>query len=322
MSIVERALEKAQARAAEQAAAETARKEPAAAPPPLAQPSIPAPMPVEASVSAPAPARHRATAVPPAEAVELDAGRAGRVEIDFTQLRADGRLASEALASRTEEEFRRIKWPVLNAIMHREGVTPARNNMVLVTSAVPGEGKTFTALNLALSIAREQDWHVLLVDGDLAQPALSLSLGLGGRTGLTELLADPAMDDADAIYTTNVEGLSVMPAGRRAENAPELLSSERMESVVSRFRAPASPTVVVVDSSPVLATNEAQVLSRYAGQILMVVRADFTEQRVVMEALSLLDRSKPVSSVLNRVEPSMVSRYYGYYYYGYGKESK
>jgi exopolysaccharide/PEP-CTERM locus tyrosine autokinase len=314
MSIVERALEKAQARAAQQSAQEASRKELPTEAPPEAPPAIP--------IATLEPSEETTRPAPAAEVVALEGGRAGSIQIDVEQLRAAGRLASPALAARTDEEFRRIKWPVLNAIMQREGATPARNNMVLVTSAVPGEGKTFTALNLALSIAREQDWEVLLVDGDLAQPALTASLGLGGRPGLTELLDDPAMDVADIIYTTNVRGLSVMPAGRRAENTPELLSSDRMGQVASRFGAPARPTVVVIDSPPVLATNEAQVLSRYAGQILLVVRADFTEQRVVMEALGLLDRTKPVNTVLNRVEPSMVSRYYGYYYYGYGKGSK
>ena len=312
MSIVERALEKAQAKAAQQSAHEARREEPKAPPQSPAEPEARAPEPRPAP-----PVRPPASA----EAVELS-GRAGSIDVDLDRLRSQGRLASEALASRTEEEFRRIKWPVLNAIMQREGSTPARNNMILVTSAVPGEGKTFTALNLALSIAREQDWHVLLLDADLAQPALTGSLGLNGRAGLTELLLNPDLAIADVIYATNIDGLSVMAAGRRAANAPELLSSERMATVVERWHRPATPTVVVVDSSPVLATNEAQVLSRYAGQILMVVRADFTEQRVVKEALGLLDRTKPVSSVLNRVEPSLVSRYYGYYYYGYGQEPK
>lgn len=251
------------------------------------------------------------------------AGARGRpVRIDLGRLRQEGRLAPEALAYQTEEEFRRIKWPVLNTIFGREGAAPAVNNVVLVTSAIPGEGKTFNALNLALSLAREPDLDVLLVDGDVAQPALTRTLGLSDERGLTDLMADQSLDAAAVIHPTSIERLYVVPAGARRDNSPELLASSRMASIMADLSNRMSPGVVLFDSPPILATNEAQVLSRYAGQILMVVMADSTEQRVVTEALSLLDRSKPINAVLNRVESSLVSRYYSHYYYGYGRGDK
>ncbi len=234
----------------------------------------------------------------------------GAVKVDFAELRAQGRLAPDGLAQRTEEEFRRIKWPLLNAIARREGAKPALNNLILVTSAVPGEGKTFTALNLALSLAREPDIEVLLVDGDVAQPTLSASLGITARRGLTDVVADQGLDLSNIICPTNVDRLFVAPAGARRDNSPELLASARMTSLMEELAQRVAPGVVVFDSPPVLATNEAQVLSRYVGQIVMVVRADQTEQRLVTEALSLLDRTKPVSAVLNKVESSLISRYY------------
>ncbi len=132
--------------------------------------------------------------------------------LDFVQLRQDGRLAPEALTHQTEEEFRRIKWPLLNAIAHREGARPAVNNIVLVTSAIPGEGKTFNALNLALSIARDRDLDVLLVDGDVAQPSLTASLGLTGRPGITNLLRD-----TDAACSTTS---STRPTSRSSKSCP------------------------------------------------------------------------------------------------------
>jgi exopolysaccharide/PEP-CTERM locus tyrosine autokinase len=245
--------------------------------------------------------------------------RGGNVVLDVLRLRADGRLPPEGLAQQAEEEFRRIKWPVLNAITRRDGVAPALNNIVLVTSAIPGEGKTFNALNLALSIARERDLEVLLVDGDVAQPALSASMGLAGKPGVTDLLRDSRLALDDVMYSTSVPGLYLLPAGARHENAPELLSSARMGTLIDELTRRMTPGVIVVDSPPILATNEAQVLTRYAGQVLLVVRADSTEQRVVTEALGLIDRNRPVSAVLNRIEPSLVSRYYNHYYYGYGK---
>jgi receptor protein-tyrosine kinase len=303
MSIVEKALQKAQIKT------ERAATRDAAAPqelPDLGQ--VPPP-------------RGTAAPLPETTARRAKPAHGGNVVLDFVQLRQDGRLPPEALTHQTEEEFRRIKWPLLNAIAHREGARPAANNMVLVTSAIPGEGKTFNALNLALSIARDRDLEVLLVDGDVAQPSLTASLGLTGRPGVTNLLRDTTMVLADIVYSTNIPQLEVVPAGVRQDNAAELLAGARMQAVVDQLCARVSSGVVIVDSPPILATNEAQVITRYAGQVLMVVRADSTEQRVLTEALSLIDKSRPVSAVLNRVEPSLVSRYYSHYYYGYGRSA-
>jgi len=298
MSIVERALQKAQSQRPQ---AEGVRTQEAV------QPAAPTARQVEAG---------------PVASDQRGVARGELIEIRIGQLRAEGRLAPESLAHQTEEEFRRIKWPLLSSIVGREGAAAAANNVVLVTSAIPGEGKTFNALNLALSMAREPDIEVLLVDGDVAQPALTASLGLSGRPGLTDLVAHADLDPAEVIHPTSIERLFVVPAGSRRDNSPELLASARMATVMAELSSRISPGVVLFDSPPILATNEAQVLSRYAGQILMVVLADSTEQRVVTEALALLDRSKPVSAVLNRVEPSLVSRYYHHYYYGYGQDRK
>lgn len=299
MSIVERALQKAQAAKPHPEVPPGAEREAAevAAPP-----------------TAPEPAPKPASAAP-----RTSLALGGLVKLDIANLRAQGRLAAEGLAHRTEEEFRRIKWPLLSAIAGSAGSTVAANNLILVTSAVPGEGKTFTALNLALSLAREPDIEVLLVDGDVAQPTLSASLGIASRPGLTDVVADPALDFSSIICPTSVDRLFVAPAGARRDNSPELFASARMSALMEDLARRVAPGVVVFDSPPVLATNEAQVLSRYVGQIVMVVRADVTEQRVVTEALGLLDRTKPVSAVLNKVESSLISRYYSYYYYGYGK---
>jgi len=313
MSIVERALKKAQAKKPKT----EADNEPQASAPPASQPR-----PEHVARESARTVLPGASAEEPAVARETSAAlrsSGGRVEIDVKDLRAQGRLAPENLAHQTEEEFRRIKWPVLNTITGREGAETASNNVVLVTSAIPGEGKTFNALNLALSMAREPDLSVLLVDGDVAQPALTASLGLSMKAGLTDLISDPGLDAPSVVYETSVPKLYVVPAGSRRDNSPELLASSRMESILADFSRRASPGVVIFDSPPILATNEAQVLSRYAGQIVMVVLADATEQRVVTEALSLIDRTKPVNAVLNRVEPSLVSRYYSHYYYGYGR---
>jgi len=309
MSIVERALQKAKAQ--QDKSAEKAELASAATV-------------VEAGATSHAPA----PAIPgePAAAVQKPdrraTGRTAPIVIDVIRLRESGRLSPAQFAEQTEEEFRRVKWPLLNGILGNGAAAPAAaNNVVLVTSATPGEGKTYCALNLAMNVARDKELTVILVDGDTANPALSEALGVRGEPGLTELLGRGGVGVTEVTYPTSIEGLMFVPAGGRRENTPELLSGQGMPAIIDSLARLAGHGVVIVDSPPLLATNDAQVMSRYVGQVLMVVRADYTEQREVVDALALLDKGKPVSTILNRVEPSIVSRYYGHYYYGYGREA-
>jgi exopolysaccharide/PEP-CTERM locus tyrosine autokinase len=213
--------------------------------------------------------------------------------------------------------MRRVKWPLLSAITGGETAQPARNNVVLVTSAVPGEGKTFTSLNLALSIVRDREMRVVLVDGDVARPGLTPLLGLEGRPGLNDVLEDTSMDVSVVTYQTDVAGLFFVPAGRWHDHSPEFFAGSRMPQVIDELSRRVGNGVIIFDSPPLLATNEAQALTRYAGQVLLVVRADDTEQQAVLDAMKLVDKSAVVQGLLNRVTQSMVSRYYGQYYYGY-----
>lgn len=239
------------------------------------------------------------------------------VQVDLNRLRSEGRLAPVDKAQQTEEEMRRIKWPLLNSITGRDGAAPTRNNVVLVTSAEPGEGKTFTSLNLALSIVRDRELRVILVDGDVARPGLTPALSLDGRPGLNDILEDVTLDVSTVIYQTDVEGLLFVPAGKWHDRSPEFFAGARMPQVIEQLARRVGNGVIIVDSPPLLATNDAQVVTRYVGLVLLVVRADATEQRAVLDALALVDKSTPVRAVLNSVQPSMVSRYYGQYYYGY-----
>ena len=197
--------------------------------------------------------------------------------------------------------MRRIKWPLLNAIAGRDGATPTRNNVILVTSAVPGEGKTFTSLNLALSIVRDREMRVILVDGDVARPGLTPTLGLEGRPGLNDVLEDTSRDVSTVTYQTDIEGLFFVPAGKWHDQAPEFFAGSRMPQVIEDLSRRVGNGVIILDSPPLLATNEAQVVTRYVGQVLLVVRADDTEQRAVRDAMALVDKSTPISAVLNRV---------------------
>ena len=240
------------------------------------------------------------------------------VHIDFDRLRAAGRMPTAEASRRTEDEMRRIKWPLLGAIVGRPGHESVRNNVILVTSAMPGEGKTYTALNLALSIVRDRELRVILVDADVERPGLTPAMGLDGSPGLNEVLEDTGRDVGSVTYQTDIEGLFVVPAGKWHDQAPEFFAGSRMPQVIEDLIRRVGNGVVVLDSPPLLATNEAQVVTRYVGQVLFVVRAEDTEQRAVREALALVDESVPISAVLNRVQPSILGSYYGQYHYGYG----
>lgn len=243
------------------------------------------------------------------------------LEIDVDQLREQGRLPPATLARQTEDEIRRIKWPLLQNMAGSESTPPTRNSAILVTSALPGEGKSFISLNLALSIVRDRELRVILVDGDVARPGLTPALGLEDAPGLNDVLDDPAMDVASVTYRTTVDGLLFVPAGKYHELAAELLAGSRMERLFQELSRRVGHGVIIIDSPPLLATNEAQVATRYAGQVLLVVRAESTEHRAVTDALALVDKATPVTAVLNNVRASALSRYYGNYYYrqGYGR---
>lgn len=316
MSIVERAMQKAQQKAQSQGAQE----QPAVAPP---NPDT-APEAAARTVAIEAPRAVTAEPREPERTAGVDlASLTSRdmkalVHIDAEKLRAEGRMPLDEMARQIEEEMRRIKWPLLAAIGGRGGVAPARNNIIQVTSALPAEGKTFTSLNLALSIAKDRELRVILVDGDVARPGLTPTLGLQEYRGLNDVLDNQSLDVSEVTYQTTVPGLFFVPAGTWHDQSPEFFAGARMQQVLESLSQRAGQGVVIFDSPPLLATNEAQVASRYAGQVLLVVRADHTEQRAVLDAIALVEKSTPVSAVLNRVEASALSKYYGQYYYGYG----
>jgi len=141
-------------------------------------------------------------------------------------------------------------------------------------------------------------------------------LGLDGRPGLNDVLDDVDREVSSVTYQTDVEGLFFVPAGKWHDQAPEFFASSRMPQIIDALSHRVGNGVIVIDSPPLLATNEAQVVTRYVGQVLLVVRADDTEQRAVLDAIALVDKATPISAVLNRVKPSALSRYYGQYYYG------
>jgi exopolysaccharide/PEP-CTERM locus tyrosine autokinase len=238
------------------------------------------------------------------------------VSFDLNALRAAGMLPPVHQEHEIAQQYRRIKRPLINNALGRGVAQLASGNVLMITSAVPGEGKTFVSLNLALSMRLEEDITVLLVDGDVVNPRLTQILGLESRPGLLDLVKDPALSAETAIVPTDLPGLCFLPAGREEPNATELVASARMHQVVSRLGTDDPARLVVFDSAPLLVTTESQALAHFAGQVVLVVHADQTTQHVVFDALETLAEDKPVFLVLNQTTHHSHSGYY--YEYGSG----
>lgn len=236
--------------------------------------------------------------------------RSREVEIDLAKLEQAGYLVAANASSRIAEEFRIIKRPIVMNIQAAAEDIP-RANMVMVTSSVPGEGKTFTAVNLALSIAMEMDKRVLLVDADVAQPSIPHRLGLSPGKGLLDVLSDPSVALSDCLLRTNIDKFTILPAGTPHARSTELLASDAMSRLVGELTNRYPDRVVIFDTPPLLASSESRVLATYLGQILFVVEADRTAQVKINEALSTIESCPVVMTVLNKARKT-ADEPYGY----------
>jgi receptor protein-tyrosine kinase len=248
----------------------------------------------------------------PSPADEADHTNRG-IDLDFAQLKLRGFVTADAPKSQIADEFRVLKRPIIRNALGHNGVRVRNGNLVMVTSALPGEGKTFTAVNLALSMAMEVDSTVLLVDGDVAHPSFPGLLGSPHGPGLLDLLTRDDITFADALVRTSVEKLTLLPAGSRHRRATELLASEQMTTLLRELASRYSDRIIVFDSPPLLATTEARVLATHMGQIVMVVAADSTSQRAVEQALTTIEACEVVLMTLNKASRTDVGTYYGYY---------
>lgn len=229
-----------------------------------------------------------------------------------------GMLAPLDRAAPVADEFRRIKRPLIaNAVKGPEA--GERMNVIMITSAMPGAGKTFSAVNLAMSLSLERELNVLLVDADVAKPHISRGFGLGNAAGLLDLLSDESLDLADLLVRTDLNDIQVLPAGSRHEQATELLASERMATIVRELAERYPDRIIVVDSPPLLVTSEAQALAGHVGQIALVVEAGKTSQHALQQAIETLDPDKATNLILNKSRHSGRLGYYGDYGY-YGQE--
>jgi len=284
--------------------------------PPAVQPVAAAPQP------APAPRAPEPTAlvVPPAPLVEapvLDRPQrrtTTHVELDLERMQAMGLVTAAGGRTTLVEDFRIIKRPLLKRAFATRKPNEKPGNLIMVTSSLPGEGKTFCSINLAMSIAMELDHTVLLVDADVARPSVLRTLGLPAHRGLMDLLLDDTLDMADVMLRTNVNTLSILPAGSNNPRATELLASQAMSNFVYEIANRYPDRIVIFDSPPLLLTSEASVLASLMGQIALVVEAEGTTQHAVKESLRQLESCDNVNLIYNKTREFPGTETYDYHY--------
>ncbi len=252
-----------------------------------------------------------------------ESSSSGYVELDLPSLALQGFLVPGAARSQLADQYRVIKRPLIDNAMGKGVAASLRHaNLIMVTSALPGEGKSFTSLNLALSIAAEMDNRVLLVDADVARPSVLRMLGLPRGPGLLDVLEE-RVTLSDVLLRTNIDKLTLLPSGTPHPRATELLASDAMRSLLDEMARRYPDRIIIFDSPPLLLTTESRVLASHMGQVVVVVHAEKTRQSIVQQALATIEFCPLKLMLLNQASANSAGSYgegYGYGYgYGYGE---
>lgn len=264
---------------------------------------------VESAAKTPAPA-------PRTKDAPGASGRTSKhVKIDLDRLQAQGMVTPFSERSLIAEEFRLVKRPLLLKALDSQSDAGNSAKLIMVASSRPGEGKTFCAISLAMSIASERDLTVLLIDADVAKPDIPKSLGFKADRGLIDLIQDESMELSDVMLRTQLDNLSILPAGRPHHLATELLASDRMGRIVKDIAERYPERIIILDSPPVLLSSIAGVLALHVGQILYVVEADKTTETALDNALPLVSSCKNINLLLNKSHAIGESDRFGYYSY-------
>ncbi|MBF7072147.1 tyrosine-protein kinase family protein [Glaciecola sp. MH2013] len=245
-----------------------------------------------------------------------------RFEIDLERLEERGFVSPNSTRSLINEEYREIKRKLLANAFGALSGTINNSNIIMVTSARPSEGKTFTAVNLAISIAAEQDKRVLLVDADVLKPNTLRTLGLNERSGLMEYLLGEKEEIGEVMFRTNLNKLRLIPAGRSHHLSTELLASEAMSDLIDEFSNRYPDRIVIIDTPPLIGINESAILANFAGQAVVVVEEGRSKLADVKKAVDRLNPDMAIGYVINKsVSQSDSNGYYGYSYYGNREEA-
>lgn len=239
--------------------------------------------------------------------------RSKEVTLDLLRMQRAGLLVPGQPRSQLEEEFRIIKRPLLENVRQEGPMRPNRANLIMVTSAVAGEGKTQTSLNLAISIAMELDHTVLLVEADVLRPSALSRIGVQASHGLLDLLENPQTELPDVLLRTNIPKLTLLPAGTASSRSTELLASDAMDQLLSELAHKYPDRIVIFDTPPLLSTTESRVLASHMGQVVLVTEANKTALSMVKQAYATVENHPVVLGLLNKYRGPKGSTAYGYY---------
>jgi protein-tyrosine kinase len=239
------------------------------------------------------------------------------IKIDFAMLEQKGFVSANSQRQLINEEYRAIKRKLLNNAFGPLSKSLHNSNIIMVTSCRPGEGKTFTAINLALSIALEKDKTVLLVDADVLRPNVMKTLELENRQGLMEYLLGERENLSEVICKTNLDNLRIIPAGKSHHLSTELLASEKMFESVEEFANRYADRVVIVDTPPLLGINETAILANLAGQAVVVTEESKSKLMDIQQAVKQLNPEMAIGFIVNKSEKvNSKDNGYSYYYAG------
>lgn len=182
-------------------------------------------------------------------------------------------------------------------------------NAIMITSVIDGEGKTMTAINLAVSMAREVKQTVLLVDADLRNPKIHDYLGFPVEKGLVDYLLDD-VPVAELLINPGLAKMVVFPAGRRVSGSTDIFGSPRMEHLVAELKRRYPERYVLFDCSPVLSTPDALIFSAYVDGVILVVEAGKTPKEQIHKAVELLEGRNILGLVMNKSKEAQETYYY------------
>ncbi len=253
------------------------------------------------------------------ETQQVSSSHTETLNLDKESLEERGYLIDNGTRKSIKDEFRQIKRKLLNNAFGAASKTLDNSNLVMVSSSKPNEGKTFVSINLALSIALEQDKTVLLIDADVLRPSINRELGLGNVPGLIEYLLGQKETIGDIIYNTNIDKLKIIPAGEPHHLSNELLASDKMESLAKELAERYPDRIVIFDCPPLIGVTETLVLANLMGQAIVVVEESKTQLSDIQKATENLSDDLALGIVLNKAIKSHKDMY-GYYGYGYGSK--
>jgi protein-tyrosine kinase len=246
----------------------------------------------------------------------LEARPAPARTLDLARLQASGLITPALRHSKLLQEFRLIKRPLIKHALERSATQAPNRNLIMVTSAMPDEGKSFVAVNLAMSLAMEVDCRVLLVDADVLAPSIPEVLRIEPAKGLMDVLTGAGTPLRETLLSTNVERLTLLLAGTPHSNAAEFLASDSMTRLLAELSSRYPDRIVVFDSPPLLATTESRALATHMGQVIVAVEAQRTTHATLESALSTVESCPVVYTLLNKTPESKVGSYHGAYAYG------